>query len=92
LAAAEALGKLLGRPVQMAPDVRRHPGRRQDQRQDHGGREPPGQVRTLIIGGGMANTFLAAKGYDMQGSLVEAASIETAKAIMAKARAREGQP
>ena len=47
---------------------------------------------TLIIGGGMANTFLAAKGYDMQGSLVEAASIETAKAIMAKARAREGQP
>jgi len=40
---------------------------------------------TLIIGGGMANTFLAAKGYDMQESLVEAASIETARAIMAKA-------
>jgi len=40
---------------------------------------------TLIIGGGMANTFLAAKGYDMQDSLVEAASLETAKAIMAKA-------
>src|SRR5574341_1198601 len=39
----------------------------------------------LIIGGGMANTFLAAKGYAMQDSLVEAASIETAKAIMAKA-------
>ncbi len=39
----------------------------------------------LIIGGGMANTFLAAKGFNMQDSLVEAASIETAKAIMAKA-------
>ena len=40
---------------------------------------------TLIIGGGMANTFLAAKGYDMADSLVEAGSVETAKAILAKA-------
>ena len=39
----------------------------------------------LIIGGGMANTFLAAKGYAMQDSLVEAASVDTARAIMAKA-------
>ena len=39
----------------------------------------------LIIGGGMANTFLAAKGYDMQDSLVEPASLEIAQAIMAKA-------
>jgi len=38
----------------------------------------------LIIGGGMANTFLAAKGYNMQDSLVEPASIETAKTILAK--------
>ncbi len=38
----------------------------------------------LIIGGGMANTFLAAKGLDMQDSLVEAASIESAKSLMAK--------
>ena len=38
----------------------------------------------LIIGGGMANTFLAAKGCNMRDSLVEAASIETAKAILAK--------
>jgi phosphoglycerate kinase len=38
----------------------------------------------LIIGGGMANTFLAAKGYNMQDSLVESASIETAKSIMQK--------
>lgn len=33
----------------------------------------------------MANTFLAAKGYNMHDSLVEAGSVETAKAIMAKA-------
>src|SRR5512132_2096056 len=38
----------------------------------------------LLIGGGMANTFLAAKGYNMQDSLVEEASIETAKSILAK--------
>jgi len=38
----------------------------------------------LIIGGGMANTFLAAKGVNMQDSLVEEASIETAKALLAK--------
>lgn len=38
----------------------------------------------LIIGGGMANTFLAAQGLNMQDSLVEAASVEMAKAILAK--------
>jgi len=38
----------------------------------------------LIVGGGMANTFLAAEGLNMQDSLVEAASLDTAKAIMAK--------
>jgi phosphoglycerate kinase len=38
----------------------------------------------LIIGGGMANTFLAAQGRNMQDSLVEAASLETAKSILAK--------
>lgn len=40
---------------------------------------------TLIIGGGMANTFLAAAGHNMQNSLVETSSVATAKAIMAKA-------
>ncbi|MGE5073861.1 MAG: phosphoglycerate kinase [Anaerolineae bacterium] len=39
----------------------------------------------LIIGGGMANTFLAAKGYNMQDSLVETGSVEVAKTILAKA-------
>ncbi len=38
----------------------------------------------LIIGGGMANTFLAAQGLNMQDSLVEESSLETAKAILAK--------
>jgi phosphoglycerate kinase len=38
----------------------------------------------LIIGGGMANTFLSAKGYNMQDSLVEEASIATAKSLLGK--------
>ena len=38
----------------------------------------------VIIGGGMANTFLAAKGLNMQDSLVEEASLETAKSILQK--------
>jgi phosphoglycerate kinase len=39
----------------------------------------------MVIGGGMANTFLAAKGLDMQDSLVEASSLESARSILAKA-------
>jgi len=42
------------------------------------------QADKLIIGGGMANTFLAAQGMNMQDSLVEVASIETAKTLIAK--------
>jgi phosphoglycerate kinase len=42
----------------------------------------------LIIGGGMANTFLAAKGYNMQDSLVEAASVDVAKSILSKSGGR----
>ena len=42
----------------------------------------------LIIGGGMANTFLVAKGLNMQDSLVEAGSVDTAKAILAKSGSR----
>jgi phosphoglycerate kinase len=38
----------------------------------------------LIIGGGMANTFLAAKGLNMQDSLVEAEALETAKTLLGK--------
>lgn len=39
----------------------------------------------LIIGGGMANTFLAAQGLNMQDSLVEASALDTAKSILDKA-------
>jgi phosphoglycerate kinase len=42
------------------------------------------QCDQLIIGGGMANTFLAAKGYDMADSLVEASSIDVAKGLLEK--------
>jgi phosphoglycerate kinase len=40
---------------------------------------------TLLIGGGMANTFLAAKGYGMADSLVEADAVAKAKEILAGA-------
>jgi phosphoglycerate kinase len=39
----------------------------------------------LMIGGGMANTFLKAKGLPVRDSLVEDGSVETAKKIMADA-------
>ena len=43
------------------------------------------KVDSLLIGGGMAFTFLAAQGYDTGKSLMEADLIDTAKAVMAKA-------
>jgi len=39
----------------------------------------------LVIGGGMANTFLAAKGIEMADSLVEADAVQSAKTILQKA-------
>jgi phosphoglycerate kinase len=45
-------------------------------------------VDTLLIGGGMANTFLRAQGFDMQKSLVEEDQIETARAVLAAAAQR----
>lgn len=44
-----------------------------------------GKVQHLIIGGGMANTFLAARGVDVGKSLCEHDLTETANAIMDKA-------
>jgi phosphoglycerate kinase len=44
-----------------------------------------GQVDALLIGGGMANTFLKADGYDVAESLVEDESLETARALMERA-------
>ncbi|MEM9426910.1 MAG: phosphoglycerate kinase [Pseudomonadota bacterium] len=43
------------------------------------------KVNTLIIGGGMANTFLAAKGLEVGTSLAEHDMAETAREIMDKA-------
>ena len=43
------------------------------------------KVDVLVIGGGMANTFLAAKGIDVGKSLAEHEMADTAKDIMAKA-------
>ena len=46
-----------------------------------------GKVDTLVIGGGMANTFLAAQGIDVGKSLCEHDLAATAREIMAKAEA-----
>ena len=45
-----------------------------------------GKANTIIIGGGMANTFLAAQGYDMKASLVELESIRVAKETLEQAK------
>lgn len=43
------------------------------------------KVDRLLIGGGMANTFLKAKGYEMGDSLVEEDSVETARRLLKSA-------
>ena len=43
------------------------------------------KVDSIVIGGGMANTFLAAQGHEIGTSLAEHDMIDTANAIMAKA-------
>jgi phosphoglycerate kinase len=44
-----------------------------------------GMADTLLIGGGMANTFLAAAGFEMAESLVEQDALETARQLLADA-------
>jgi len=46
------------------------------------------KVDTLIIGGGMANTFLAAQGYNIGKSLLEADKVELAKTLITTAQER----
>ena len=46
------------------------------------------KVDTLIIGGGMAYTFLAAKGYNVGTSLLDTEKIDYCKEMMAKAEAK----
>ncbi|MDF3982457.1 phosphoglycerate kinase [Luteibacter sp. PPL554] len=47
-----------------------------------------GRVDQLIVGGGIANTFILAAGHGVGKSLVEADLVDTAKKIMADAKAR----
>ena len=44
-----------------------------------------GKVDVLLIGGGMANTFLKAQGYDVGESLVEDESLDTARDMLTRA-------
>ncbi|MFC2015989.1 phosphoglycerate kinase [Chloroflexota bacterium] len=43
------------------------------------------QADAILIGGGMANTFLKADGYDVADSLVEDSALETARALIERA-------
>ncbi len=43
-----------------------------------------GKADTLLIGGGMANTFFKAQGYEMGDSLVEDGSLELARELLAR--------
>jgi phosphoglycerate kinase len=47
-----------------------------------------GRCQAILVGGGMANTFLAAKGLELGKSLVETEQLENAAAIIAEARRR----
>jgi len=47
------------------------------------------KVDKILIGGGMANTFLAAAGHEMQGSLVEWESLEVARSFLSSPEAKE---
>lgn len=44
------------------------------------------KVDTMIIGGGMSNTFLKAQGYDVGKSLLETDKVELAKGLIAEAK------
>jgi len=46
------------------------------------------RVRTLVIGGGMANTFLLAEGREVGRSLVEVEMLDTARTVLERARSR----
>ncbi len=81
----EALSRLLGEPDRPFAAIL-------------GGAKIEGKIDTLqnllprldllMVGGGMANTFLAAHGYDLKGSLYEPDRVELAGEILADAAAR----
>ncbi len=82
----EALGALLGAPERPFAGIL-------------GGAKIGGKIDTLenllprldvlLLGGGMANTFLAARGYDLADSLVEADRVQLAAEILARAEASD---
>jgi phosphoglycerate kinase len=47
-----------------------------------------GRVSTLLIGGGMANTFFLAQGHELGRSLVEEGMLDTARVVLAGAQER----
>ncbi len=51
-----------------------------------------GRVDRLLIGGGMANTFLKAQGYDVAASLVEDDSVDMARELLARSGDRIALP
>ncbi len=81
----EALGRLLGQPDRPFAAIL-------------GGAKIEGKIDTLLnllprldlllLGGGMANTFLAAQGFDLGASLFEPDRLALAKEILARAAAR----
>jgi phosphoglycerate kinase len=81
----EALGRLLGEPERPFAALL-------------GGAKIEGKIDTLenllprldllLLGGGMANTFLAAEGYELGASLFEPDRVELAREILARAKAR----
>ena len=81
----EALSRLLGEPERPFAAIL-------------GGAKIEGKIDTLenllprldvlMVGGGMANTFLAAHGYDLKASLVETERLELAGEILARAAQR----
>jgi phosphoglycerate kinase len=79
----EALDKALGRPAR--PVMAIVGGAKVSTKLDLLG-NLVSKVDVLVIGGGMANTFLAARGVDVGKSLCEHDLIETARAIEAKAK------
>jgi phosphoglycerate kinase len=81
----EALGRLLGEPERPFAALL-------------GGAKIEGKIDTLenllprldllLLGGGMANTFLAAQGHDLAGSLFEPERLDLAREILERAKAK----
>lgn len=80
-----ALGRLLGEPKR--PFVALLGGAKIEGKIDTLENLLP-RLDVLLLGGGMANTFLAAQGHDLKASLVEPDRVELARGILARAAER----